>query len=126
MGLFNLFNNKKSETRSSSADTLVGFILFISKQIDWDAFNTNLDKDWEIKISEKPTASGQLVFEFDEMMVACGFVETTVPNNEAEDIAKNNFQWKEAVQVTGTHKAHVILSVMRGTNAIERNLFLQK
>lgn len=126
MGLFNLFKKKKSENRSSSADTILGFILFNSKQIDWDAFNTNLEKDWDIKISEKPTASGQLVFEVNGMMVACGFVETTVPSNEAENNAKNNFLWKEAVQVTGTHKAHAILSIMNGTNAIERSLLFTK
>lgn len=120
------FNKKKTENKSPSSDVLLGFVLFNSIKLDWDAFISNLEKDWDIKISESARGEGQLVLVVNDMMVVCSFIESVVPNNEAENNAKNNFLWREAVQVTSTHKSHAILSVMNGTNPIEKNLLFTK
>lgn len=121
-----LLNKKKTENKSPSTNALLGFVLFNSTNIDLDAFISNLEKDWDIKISETVREEGYLVFDVNDMMVVCCFIETVVPNNEAENNARNNFLWPEAVQVTSTHKAHAMLSVMNDTNAIEKNLLFTK
>jgi len=121
-----LFKKKKTERKSTSENVILGFILFNSIQIDWDAFYSNLEKDWNIKVSEKQSKDGVSVFEVSGMNVACAFFDVPVPQNEAENNARSNFLWKEAVEVTSTHKAHALLSVMNGSNAIERNLLFTK
>ena len=125
MGILNIFNKKK-EKNSNVTDIRLGFVLLDSKDIDWNMFIKNLANDWSICISEKPTENGQLVFEVDGMMVACGFVETVIPNDEAVNNAKNNFLWKEAVQVTKLHKAHIMLTIMHGDSAINKSLIFTK
>jgi len=126
LGLFNLFGKKKKEKSLSIPEIHVGFILLESAIIEWNTFIKGMEKEWSIFIEEKPTDSGQLVFELDGMMVACGFVEAPVPNNEAVINAKNNFLWKEAVEVTKLHKAHVILTVMHGDSAVNQSLLFTK
>jgi len=128
MGLFNLFNKKREEKKvaKNKVEMRIGFILLDSKTIEWNAFIENINRDWEISISEKPTDEGQLVFEVDDMKVACGLIEVPVPNNEAVNNAKNNFLWKEAVEVAESHKAHTILSVMGGDSHINQSILFTK
>ena len=70
--------------------------------------------------------NGPLVFEADGMLVACGFVDVPVPDGEAEENAKTNLMWKDAVKVTSTHQAHVLIYVLNATDAIKRSLLHTK
>ncbi|HOP99917.1 MAG TPA: DUF4261 domain-containing protein [Acetivibrio clariflavus] len=120
------FKKKENESKSSTGNMVCGFILFNSIEVDWEAFYANLEKDWNIKLSEKQSKDSVFAFEVDGMSIACTFIDLPIPHNEAENNARNNFLWKEAMEVTSTHKAHAILAVMNGSDAIERNLLFTK
>lgn len=122
MALFG--KKKKKEIKNIGPE--VGFVLLDDICIDWSRFAKHLESDWAIKITSVPTEEGQLVFEVEGMMVGLGFVEVPVPHQEAEQSAKNNFFWKEAVQVAEHHKAHVIVSVMHGPDAVSQSLLFTK
>lgn len=99
----------------------LGFVLFENEEFDWQGFVDNLQNDWDIT-AQKDEEKNVLVFEYDDMMVACGFMPGAVANNEAVENAKNNFFWPEAVEQTQKHKTHLVLSVMRGEDKIEQSL----
>ena len=107
----------------------VGFVLLSAP--DWDAeqFKKDLLEDWGIECeAEADSDDGQsLVFEVEESLVAVSLMPTPVPGEEAERNAANNYLWPEAVEVTETHQAHVMVAILnRGMTAIEVGLLFVK
>lgn len=45
----------------------------------------------------------------DKSIVTVALMPTKIPNNEAYEASKNNFEWKEATQIANDHKAHVLI-----------------
>lgn len=46
------------------------------------------------------------------MRAAVKLFDSCVPNREAENNAKNNYMWPDAVAITKTHKAHILVAVL--------------
>ena len=46
------------------------------------------------------------------MIAAVSLMAAPIPNGEAELNAENNFLWPEAVEVTKTHQAHLMVAVL--------------
>lgn len=95
----------------------VGFILL--KEARWDKAETFrvLRETWGItpdlvgedREKEEDTMA---VFWVGGIMCALSLMPAPVPNGEAEHYAAANFFWKEAVEVTKTHTAHILVSVL--------------
>jgi len=96
-----------------------GFVLLNTHECDLKQIKANLLEDWGIVCpppDEEDSSSaaerdGTLVFEADGFTLALSFVDAPVPDGEAEHNAETNYLWKEAVQVTRTHVAQIILAV---------------
>ena len=103
----------------------LGFVLFEKEEFDWDNFIKNLYNDWQLTAQKHPEKN-VLVFEFDSMIVACGFMLGPVGNNEAIENAKNNFLWPQAVEQAQKHRTHLVISVMKGEDKIKQSIIYTK
>ncbi|WP_223556093.1 DUF4261 domain-containing protein [Lysinibacillus sphaericus] len=108
----------EAETQDNGSGIFNGFVLLNSAECDIDQIKANLFNDWNISCSSgedeenaEETNEGTLVFEVDDSMLAVSFVDAPVPDGEAEFYAQGNYLWKEAVEVTQTHVAQIILAV---------------
>ncbi|WP_332646022.1 DUF4261 domain-containing protein [Lysinibacillus sp. 54212] len=109
---------EETETQDKDSGIFNGFILLNSSECDLEAIKSNLSNDWNISSSmvedeenSKESKEGTLVFEVDDCLLAVSFVDAPVPDGEAEHFAQGNYLWKEAVEVTKTHVAQIILAV---------------
>lgn len=89
-----------------------GFVLLNSEQCDFEQIKANLMNDWGISCPEEDTNQDALVFDADNCIVAASFINAPIPDGEAEHFAQGNYLWKEAVEVTKTHVAQIILAVL--------------
>ena len=79
---------------------------------DW--FDQLLKEEDTAILTEPEIQDNNLVFEIPGAMIVIGFVPEAVPDGEAERFAKNNETWKEALEVTKEHKAHLMIAVLPG------------
>lgn len=122
MGLFGLFNKKKKEALSNKLDAeskLLGFILLSEDSWDEQQFYADFKSEWGIDLApvegdeDDPNSKMKtLAVCYDGMMFFAGTVPTPVPGDEVEHFAKANYSWKEAVEVTKKHTAHIMMTVM--------------
>jgi len=118
MGLFDRF--KKKEEKKGAV--LPGFVLLSDASLDLDALVKQIHDDWEITIPADDIREGDekgeddeipaLVSTVDNKLVAISLMPAPVPNGEAVQNAKTNFRWPEAVAVTESHKAHILVAVL--------------
>ncbi len=107
-------NSREAKDRSG---TFVGFVLL--REARWDKAETFrlLEEKWHITPDEtgedqEKEEDNMAVFWVKGTMVAISLMEAPVPNGEAEHYAAANFLWREAVEVTKTHTAHILVSVL--------------
>ncbi len=102
-------------------DRIGGFIGFVLlKEAKWEkqAVLRTLREEWGITPDDtgedpsKDEDENMAVFWVNGTMCAYSLMEAPVPGGEAERFAAANYFWKEAVEVTGTHTAHLLISVM--------------
>lgn len=116
MGLFKK-NNKPSvpspEGQKGDVGNFAGFALLSEPVLDKEKFVTDLKTDWGIDISDDSKPEDDIIYvEIDGYRVVVGLIPSPVPDGEAEYWAKANYMWKDAVEVTASHKAHVIIAVL--------------
>ena len=89
----------------------------------------DLNEEWGIKFSLEDTESDDntIISDIEGCRIVISKFPMPVPNQEAKINAENNFMWQEAVEVTSTHKAHIVVTVL-GDNVdlIERGLIFTK
>ena len=100
---------------NEGSGSFVGFVLLSSASCDMEKFKFDLMEDWAISCSEEDDpleSEGSLIFNVDGAMVALSLMASPVPNQEAEHNAANNYMWPDAVKVTKTHVAHLMVAVL--------------
>lgn len=107
------------------SDVQTGFILLDKCALDWQQFKVNLQQEWGI-VPTSDEKDDSVVFDFDDMMVAVSLMPARVPGDEAEANARNNLLWREGEDVVKSHKAHILLAVMGGKDALlQAQLFVK-
>ncbi len=106
---------EEKEKKTKTGGRFVGFVLL--KNAEWSAekFEQDFKEDWGIELgdggSEDDVTRVYSVAENgDRTMLAVALMSAPVPNGEAEYAAQFNFMWKDAVAVTKTHGAHIVVS----------------
>lgn len=89
----------------------VAFVLLTGDSWDSEAVKKALSEDWGIGCREK-AEEGNLVFEHRGDLAAYSLFASKVPDGEAEENAANNYRWPEAVDVTSTHTAHLMVALV--------------
>ncbi len=136
MGLFKKNKAKKPQTAPSDApnalnrekDAFTGFALLSEPKWSKTRFVADLKEEWDIDLSnglggddgKLPSEDSIIYADYNGMRVITGLVDAPVPNREAEQFAMANYMWKDAVSETEKHKAHLIISVMGGGDAMEK------
>lgn len=121
-------NNIDIDTAGVEAtETQGGFLGFVLlKEAKWDkqAFLMQLQEDWGLSLSEdSDDDSNTFCVEKDGMILAVSLVDVPVPGGEAEHYASANYRWQEAVEVTKSHRAQLLVSVLgQEVDAITRGI----
>ncbi|MDU5145767.1 MAG: DUF4261 domain-containing protein [Paenibacillus dendritiformis] len=104
-----------SGSKKESSGLFNGFVLLNASECDLEQIKANLLQDWNISCpsAENPEEEkeGTMVFEVEGFTLAVSFVDAPVPDGEAEHYAQGNYLWPEAVEITKTHVAQIILAV---------------
>ncbi len=106
----------EKEERAKEAGRFVGFVLLENSDWTCHGFEKQFKEDWGIELSDNESKDDiTKVYMVPEAgpktMLAVSLVPAPVPKGEADFFAQFNFMWKDAVEVTKTHKAHLIVTV---------------
>lgn len=122
---------KKQEEQKDKKRQSVNFVLLKENVWDKERFLQELAKDWQIadETPKKDAAKNDpdtALISYNGAIVTVGLMPAPIPNGEAEYHAKLNFMWKEAVEVTNTHQAHLIVAVLGAVAPTEAGKLLVK
>ena len=106
-------NEEGSASEEEVAGTFCGSVLLSEGEWDKEKLISDLKVDWGIELSKEDTEDEDtIVTDLDECRVVISKFPAPVPNEEAEINAENNWMWEEAVEVTKTHKAHIVVAIL--------------
>ena len=121
-------SEEERNERMENATNFMGFVLFKEPVFDSEEFEKSFSEEWGITLCEGKDDMGEnsdedsdvdsRVYEVDSMLLVLGYMGFPVPEGEAEANAQFNYMWPDAVSVTQTHKAHLLVTIM-GEGSIE-------
>lgn len=122
---------KKKEEMNKNAEPFHAFVLMKEANGIPSDFEKNFLEQWGITLDagdadreEKSDADVDAkIYDVGDMRLILGYMGFAVPNGEAEEHAKYNYMWKDAVEVTKTHQAHLVVTVL-GEGTAEEKAFL--
>lgn len=106
-----------------------GSVLLSENEWDIKQLLTDLKAEWDLEFLKEDTEEGTdtIISDLQGCRIVISKFPVPVPDNEAEINAENNFMWKEAVEVTSTHKAHIVVVVLGdGVSLRDRGLIYTK
>lgn len=129
-------SEEEREEKMANAENFHAFVLFKEPVFDPAIFEQSFSKEWGILLEqqEEDPSDGQennpdvgaRIYEIDTMSLVLGYMGFPVPDGEAEANAQFNYMWKDAVEVTATHTAHMIVTVMGQGTPEEKGLLYAK
>lgn len=129
-------NEEEKQEREEKASPFCAFLLKAQPKFEPALFLEMFENDWGEKIEDSKedaqadeaqgTTDARVYSTAQGFRLILGYMDFPVPNNEAEENAKYNFLWKDAVAATASHMAHEIVFVAGGESARERALFYSK
>ena len=104
-------NEEGSATEEEAAGTFCGSVLLSEDEWDKDKLISDLQAYWGIELPKEDTEDEDTIVNFDKCRIVISKFPAPVPNEEAEINAENNWMWEEAVEITKTHKAHIVVAI---------------
>ena len=115
---------KKWDEADEQNAVRVGSVLLKDAEIDFEALSDALIQAFDVTDENCTRDAQTLVFSLESNMISVALMDTPVPDGEAEFYAEGNFLWREAVETTKQHQAHLLVAVLnREANAIEAACF---
>ena len=106
-------NEEGFTSEEETVGSFCGSVLLLEDEWDKDKLISDLQVDWGIELSKEDTLDEDtIVTDFDKCRIVISKFPAPVPNEEAEINAENNWMWEEAVEVTKTHKAHIVVAIL--------------
>ena len=106
-------NEEGSTSEEEAVGSFCGSVLLSEDAWDKEKLISDLKADWEIELSKEDTEDEDtIVTDLDKCRIVISKFPAPVPNEEAEINAENNWMWEEAVEVTKTHKAHIVVAIL--------------
>ncbi|EAV9535469.1 DUF4261 domain-containing protein, partial [Campylobacter coli] len=90
----------------------ISFVLLDEAKFDFLKLKKILEDDFDIWIADENFTQDGVIFSFKNMIVTLNLIKNPIPNNEAEYYANFNFMWKDALEQTQKHKAHLLIAVL--------------
>ncbi len=107
-----------------------GFVLLSKAEWDKKMILNDLKKEWDIVPNEAfdellneddEESRDNLIFTYNGMTAVMGLMPMPIPGGEAEECAKNNYLWRDAVKAAKAHKAHILVAVLgKDVHILER------
>ena len=121
-------NEEGSASEEEAAGSFCGSVLLSEDIWDKDKLISDLQVDWGIELSKEDTLDEDtIVTDIDTCRIVISKFPAPVPNEEAEINAENNWMWEEAVEVTKTHEAHIVVAILGDEeDVIEKGLLYTK
>lgn len=107
-----------------------GFVLLSRKEWDKESFKKEFETAWGLKPTydegdDTEKKGGDdcdvLILELGSQRVMIGYMGIPVPGGEAEHNAAFNYTWKEAVEVTKTHQAQLVVAILGAHEDVKRD-----
>ena len=106
-------NEEGSASEEEAVGSFCGSVLLSEDLWDKEKLISDLKADWEIELSKEDTEDEDtIVTDLDKCRIVISKFPAPVPNEEAEINAENNWMWEEAVEITKTHKAHIVVAIL--------------
>lgn len=110
----------------NSTGAFVAFVLLSNSQFDVNQLINDCKTDWDIELPNDKE-DDTLVAIMGDMTLAVALMPAPVPNEEAEHYAGANYMWKDAVEVSKSHRAHILVSVLgKDADLLERGKLFTK
>ena len=100
---------------SDNIGEFCGSVLLSEDCWDKNKLIKDLRDEWSIEIPNEDLtdeADDVIFTDINGYRVVISKFPNPVPNEEAEINASNNYMWREAVEVTKSHKAHIVVAVL--------------
>lgn len=110
---------------NKEGNVVAGFVLYNTDDVDISGFIQMMKDEWDIDVINE-VSDGSIVFNYDNMTVACTAMKMPVPDKEAENAAKYNILWKDGEKAVAEHKSHVILAVVNKYDPIKQAVLFAK
>ncbi|MHC6202472.1 DUF4261 domain-containing protein [Breznakiellaceae bacterium SP9] len=105
----------------------IAFVLLKEPVFDSGKFIEDMSSVWGVEVDSTDAKKDVFVWDFGGMIASCALMSAPVPNNEAEQNAATNYMWEDAVAVTKSHTAHLLVAVLpKDQPAIEAGKLLVK
>lgn len=93
-------------------NNFISFVLLENDELDFLALKSLLENELDMIIPDENFTQDGVIFHHKNMLITLSLIKNPIPNNEAEYYAKFNFMWKNALDETKKHKAHLIVAVL--------------
>lgn len=111
---------------NNGADAFLSFVLLSENHWDKKQFIDDFKTDWGIELPDS-SDDAAVVVKVGEMTLIVSLMPAPIPDGEAEQNAGYNYMWKDAKEVAKSHKAHILVSVMRkGADVLESGKLFTK
>lgn len=111
---------------------LIGVLLLEEQRWSEDEFLLSLEEKWGIVPDKEDDDKGEdgsrsSAFSYNDMNINLNYVPSHISNNEMEYFAQFNYLWKDAVQQTAKHTAHLIVTLSgSGTDSFTKAITMTK
>ena len=114
VGLKSSSNDFDEEKNRDAKGVFSGSVLLSKNVWDKEKLINDLKEMWDIDVHEEGEEIHDyaLVFDVDGMRGILGLMPYPIPDNEAENAAKYNFMWDDAMNSAKNHIAHIIVAVI--------------
>ncbi|CAL2086033.1 DUF4261 domain-containing protein [Tenacibaculum sp. 190524A05c] len=127
LGLFSFIKKDKKKTTNSSSVILGMVLLEDLNSFDLKKTVNELRTKWKLKVDESESDDKAAVLLIDDYRIVIANISAPIPGKEVENAAEYNYFWKNGVQETSKHKAHIVVSIMNaGKNPVKENVLYSK
>lgn len=127
-------NEEERRGRVERAEGFHAFILKAEPKFEPDVFLQAYEKEWGVSLQEadeegkeaRDGVDARIYTDENGLMLVLGYMDFKIPEEEAEENARFNFMWKDAVATAASHTAHEIVSVMGDGSLREQAMFYAK
>ncbi len=121
--------DERKQTQHDRKGAFTGFVLLSEPSWDKQQLIRDLKELWNISVEEESEdkSDDALVFNVGEMLAAIRLMPAPIPDGEAEENAKNNYMWPDAVAAAKAHKTHILVAVLgREEDVLEKGKLYTK
>ncbi|WP_159991098.1 DUF4261 domain-containing protein [Pelistega ratti] len=110
----------------NSTGSFIAFVLLSDTQWDINQLINDCKTDWNIELPND-SQDNTLYTKIGDMTLVISLMPIPIPNKEVEYHAATNYMWEDAVEISKSHKAHLLVSVLgKDANVLDKGKLFTK